>query len=158
MISVECGNQLQLSVPFDRRPLSAWKDTTAGILNSISSASGKCAQCVDVVVKIAQIKSQMTQVVKRRKHLIEPLGTALYEVSKDHPAMRKGHEAAYNAIAECDKQLALLEAQVEAYAATVQPWVPVAALAGMMPALLAASLAQKAADFELTVLQICSGF
>lgn len=91
-------------------------DNVTSAVNRGTAAAGRSADKI-------KINARVSEIVKRRQSLAAQLGASLYEATKDDPALRAGREALYDGIAscdaeraECERQLAALEAAAAAEA------------------------------------------
>ena len=73
-----------------------------GFLDDVSASLNRGVNAVGRSGKAAQIKLQMSELLKQRKDMAAQLGASLYDVTKDNPELRAGREALYDGIAKID--------------------------------------------------------
>lgn len=98
-------------------------DNVTSTINRSTAAAGRAAETV-------KIKAHISEVNKRRQQLAAQLGASLYEETRGNEALRTGREALYDGIAACDaeraecqKQLAEIEAQAALQAEAARTYV-----------------------------------
>ena len=98
-------------------------DNVTSTINRSTAAAGRAAETV-------KIKARISEVTKRRHQLSAQLGAALYEETRGNEQMRVGREALYDGIAACDaeraecqRQLAEIEAQAASQAEAARTYV-----------------------------------
>ena len=85
-----------------------------GFLDDVSASLNRGVNAVGRSGKAAQIKLQMSELLKQRKDMAAQLGASLYDVTKDNPELRAGREALYDGIAKIDADRAQMQADIEA--------------------------------------------
>ena len=91
-----------------------------GFFDNVSAAVNRGTSSVQRTGRTAQLKLQMSDLMKQRRDLTAQLGASLYDTVKHMPEMRDGREPIFESIEDVDKQRAEIEAeiaQIEAAAA-----------------------------------------
>lgn len=83
-----------------------------GFFDEVSEKFNQGKDSVSRTMSGSKIKSQISDVNKRRQQLAAQLGASLYDVTRDDPTMRAGRESLYDGIAACDAERAQLQAQL----------------------------------------------
>ena len=91
-----------------------------GFLDSVTSAVNRGTASMQRTGRSAQLKMQISDLMKQRKEMAAQLGANLYEATKDDPVLRQGREALYDAIAQIDLNRAAMEAEVAELEAAAQ--------------------------------------
>ena len=83
-----------------------------GFFDNVSAAVNRGTSSVQRTGRTAQLKMQMTDLMKQRRDLAAQLGASLYDTVKDMPEMRVGREPIFKSIEDIDKQRADIEAEI----------------------------------------------
>lgn len=81
-------------------------DNVTSAVNRGTAAAGRSADR-------ARLKSQLSDITKRRQNLAAQLGASLYEATKNDVQLRMGREGLYDAIAACDIERDECQRQIE---------------------------------------------
>lgn len=90
------------------------------ILDDMTSAVNRGAESMGRATEKSKLKSQISDITKRRQGLAAQLGASLYDVTKNDPAFRAGREALYDGIAACDAEREACQMKVEEIEAASQ--------------------------------------
>lgn len=84
-----------------------------GILDDFSNAVNRGAASAGRAGRSAQIKIQMSDLVKQRQNLAAQLGASLYEATRENEELRVGREQLFDGIAAIDAQRDGLQAELD---------------------------------------------
>ena len=82
-------------------------------LDDITSKVNQGVATADRSTKKMRIKSQLSDITKRRQQLAAQLGASLYDLTKDDATFRNGRESLYDGIAQCDAERDECNRQIE---------------------------------------------
>lgn len=75
-----------------------------GFLDNVTSAVNRGTASAGRAAEKVKLNSRISELTKKRQGLAAQLGASLYEATKDNEELRKGREALYDGIAECDRE------------------------------------------------------
>lgn len=84
-----------------------------GILDDMQATLNRSVAGANRTASSLKLKNQLNDAMHRRQQLAGQLGASLYEVTKDDPAFRAGHEALYDGIAQIDQERANIQYQLD---------------------------------------------
>lgn len=84
-----------------------------GLLDDVQSTINRGVAATGRTARMAKLRSQMGEAMKRRQNLAAQLGASLYEETKDNPDFRKGREGLYGDIASIDAERDALQAEID---------------------------------------------
>ena len=100
-----------------------------GLLDSVTSTINRSTAAAGRATETVKIKARINEVNKRRQQLAAQLGASLYEETRENESLRAGREVLYDGIASCDaeraecqRQLAEIEAQAASQAEAVRTY------------------------------------
>lgn len=84
-----------------------------GLLDDVQSTINRGVAATGRTARVAKLRAQMSEAMKRRQALAAQLGASLYEETKDNPEFRSGREGLYDDIAAIDAERASLQGEID---------------------------------------------
>ena len=101
-----------------------------GFLDSISSTVNRGVAGAGRATNTMKLKSQISEITRKRSALAAQLGASLYDVTKDDANFRTGREQLYDGIAaldkerdDCQAEIARIEAEADAAAQAARVYI-----------------------------------